>query len=56
MCELGSQQLDGQSGIDTLEVTDWRVVPEYAMREGSIVCAASCVGSTARHAGIDVEL
>ena len=56
MCKLGSPQLDGPSGIESLEVTNGRVSPEYPRREGTMVCSASCEGSTARHAGVDVEL
>ena len=50
--ELVSPQLDGQS----LEVTNGRVAPEYPRREASMVCTASCEGSTARQTSIDVEL
>ena len=56
VCKLGSQQLDGQSGIESLKVTHGRVAPEYPRREVSMVGSATCEGSTARHAGIDVEL
>ena len=56
MCELGRPQHDGQSSVESLEVTNGRVTPEYPGRESSMVCSASCEGSTARHAGIDVEL
>ena len=56
VCELGSPQLDGPSGIESLEVTNGRVAPEYPRREGSMVHSASCEGSSARHAGVYVEL
>ena len=56
VCELGSPQFDGQSGIESLEVTNGRVGPECPRREGGMVCSASCEGSAARHSGIDVEL
>ena len=56
MCELWGRQLDGQSGVENFEVTDGRVGPEYPRKEGSVVCSASCEGSAAGHAGIDVEL
>ena len=56
VCELGSPPLDGQSGIESLEVTNGRVALEYTRRDGSIVCSASCEGSAARHAGINVNL
>ena len=54
--ELGSPQLDGNSGIETLEVTHVRVFPAYTGRVCSMVHSASCEGSTAKHAGINVEL
>ena len=54
--ELGSPQLDGHRGIESFEITNWRVVPEYTGRECSIVHSASCVSPTARHANIDVKL
>ena len=54
--ELWCPQVDGQSYIERLEVTDRRVGPEYPRRKGSMVRSASCEGSTARHAGINVEL
>ena len=56
VCKLRSPQLDGQSSIESLEVTNWRVAPKYPRREGSMVRSARCEGSTDRHAGIDVEL
>ena len=56
MCELGSPWLDSQSGVASLEVTNGRVALEYPRREGSMICSASCEGSAARHAGIDVEV
>ena len=56
VCELGSPQLDGQRGIEILKVINGRVALEYPRREGSMVCFASCEGSAARHAGVDVEL
>ena len=59
VCELGSPQLDCQSGIESLEVTNGRVALEYPGRESSMVRSSSCEGSTARYTastGIDVEL
>ena len=56
VCELGIPQLDGQSGIESLEVTNGRVTPEYPGRESSMLHSVSCEGSTARHAGINVKL
>ena len=56
MCELGSPQLDGQSGIESLGVTNGRIVPEYTGRETSMAHSAICEDSTARYACIDVEL
>ena len=56
VCELWNPPLDGQSSIESLKVTNGRVAPEYTRRESSMLCSASCDGSTARHAGIDVEL
>ena len=56
MCELWSLQLDGQSGIESIEVTKWRVASEYPRREGSMIGYDSCDGSAARRAGIYVEL
>ena len=55
VCELRHPQLDGHTGVESLEVTDERVAPEYPRREGSMVRSVSCEGSAARHAGIDVE-
>ena len=37
-------------------MADEGVIPEYPRREGSVICSASCEGSTAGHACIDVEL
>ena len=54
VCELWSPQLDGQSGIESLELTNRRVVLEYPRRECSMVGSASCEGSAARHAGVNV--
>ena len=38
VCELGSPQLDGQRGIESLKVTYGRVAPEYAWRDAIVVC------------------
>ena len=56
VCELRSQQLDGQSGIESLEVTNGRVALQCPRRVGSVVCSSSCEGSSDRHTGIGVEL
>ena len=56
VCELWGPQLDRQCGVESLEVADGRVGPEYPKRKGGVVRSASCEGSAARHAGIDVEL
>ena len=56
VCELGSTQVDGQSSIESLEVKNGRVAPEYAGREGNMVHSASCEGTTARHADVDIDL
>ena len=56
VCELGSPQLDGQSSFESLEVTNERVAPDYTGRKSSMLCSASCKGSTARLADVDVEL
>ena len=49
-------QLDGQCSIEDLDVADVVVVPEYPGRKGSVICSASCEGSAARCASIDIEL
>ena len=54
--ELWGTQLDGQCVIESLEVADEGLVPEYPRREGSMVGSAHCEGSAARQASIDVEL
>ena len=54
--KLWGPQLDGQHGVESLKVVDGVVVPEYPGRKGSMICSASCEGSAARHASIDVEL
>ena len=56
MWELWGPQLDDQSGVESLGVTDGRVGPEYPGRKGSVFTSASCEGSTAGPSGIDVEL
>ena len=56
VCELWGPQFDGQSGIESLEVTDGRVGLEYPGRKGSMICSVNYEGSAARHAGIDVKL
>ena len=56
VCKLGSRQLEGQSDIESLKVTDGRIALEYPGRESSMECSASCECSTARHAGFEVEL
>ena len=54
--ELCGPQFDGQCSVETLEVADDGVVPEYPRREVSMIGSASCEGSTFGHASIDVEL
>ena len=54
--KLWGPQLDGQCSIESLEVADEGVVPEYPRREGNVIGSACCEGSTARHASVDVEL
>ena len=54
--KLWGPQLDGQCGVECLEVADEGVVPEYSRREGSMTGSASHEGSAAGHASIDVEL
>ena len=44
------------SGVESLEVTDGLAALEYPRMECSMVRSASCEGSSARHAGTDVEL
>ena len=56
VCELWRSHLDGQTGIESLKVTDGRIGLKYPRREGSMVCSASCECSAAKHAGINVEL
>ena len=56
VCKLGSPQLEGHSGIESIEVTNGRVVPEYTGRECSMLHSARCEGSTPRHAGVNVRL
>ena len=56
MCKVLGSQLDHQCSVESLKVADGRVGPEYRRRKGGMVCSASCEGSTARHAGINVEL
>ena len=41
MCELGSPQLDGLGSIESLEVINGTVVPEYTRRECSMGHSAS---------------
>ena len=53
--ELWGLQLDGQCGIEGLEVADEGVVPEYPRRLGGIIGSARCEGSAAGHASVDVE-
>ena len=54
--ELWGPQLDGKCGVESLEVAAGGVAPEYPRREGSMIRSASCEGSAAGHASIDVEL
>ena len=54
--ELRSPQLDGQCSIESLEVADEGVVPEYPRCEGSVIGSACCEGSPAGHASVDVEV
>ena len=54
--ELRSPQLDDQCSIESLEMADEGVVPEYPRQEGDMVGFACCEGSAARHAGIDVQV
>ena len=56
VCKLGCPQLDGQRSIESLEVTNGGVAAEYAGRECSMVCSASCECSAVRHVGINVKL
>ena len=56
MHELWGPQLDGQCGVESLEVADAGVVPEYPRWEGSMIGSARHEGSAAGHASIDVEL
>ena len=52
MHKLWGPLLDGQHGVESLEVADEGVGLEYPRQEGS----ASHEGSTAGHAHMDVEL
>ena len=56
VCKLWGPQLDGQCGVESLEVADGRFGSKYPRRKGSMVCSASCEGSAVIHADIDVEL
>ena len=57
VCKLCGPHLDGQHCIDSLEMADGGgVVLEYPRWEGSVIRSTSGEGSTAGHAGIDVEL
>ena len=56
VCEVWGPQLDGQHGIESLEVADDGFVPEYPRREGGMIGSACCDGSAAGHASIDVEV
>ena len=56
VCELRSPQLDGQCGVESLEVADEEVVLEYPRWEGGVIGFAHCEGSAARHASVDVQV
>ena len=45
--ELWGPQLDGQCGVESFEVADEGVFPEYPRQEGSVIGSASREGSTA---------
>ena len=54
--KLWGPQLDGQCGVESLELADEGAVPEYPRREGSVIGSAYCEGSAAGPASIAVEV
>ena len=54
--KLWSPQLDVQCIVESLEVTDEGVVPEYPRREASMIGSSRCEGSTTGHASVNIEV
>ena len=54
--KLRSPQLEGQCSIESLEMADEGVVPEDPGQEGGVIGSARCEGSTAGHAGVNVQV
>ena len=55
-CKLRSPWLNGKCSVESLEVADEGVVPEYSRWEGGMIGSAPCEGSAAGHASVDVQL
>ena len=53
--KLRIPQLDGQGGVESLEVADEGIVPEYSRWEDGMIGSAHCEGSTAGQASVDVQ-
>ena len=49
--EVRSPQLDGECGVESLQVAD-----EYSRWEGGVIGSACCEGSAAGHASVDVQV
>ena len=54
--ELRSPQLDGQCGIESFEMADEGVVLQYPGQECGMIGSASCDGSAAGYAGINIQV
>ena len=54
--ELRSPQLDGQCGVESLEMADEGIVSKYPGCEDGMIGSSCCDGSTTGHAGVDVQV